>query len=232
MPYSQGISHPGNTITHGLPVTDSHPIHTLVQINGTLVADGDTLSATGHSQPAIRAPHDAVHTSAPRQTHELPYASLNLHTEPVSHVTERVPLPSHTAASLLIASSDEWSARAMECILSAEGFNVRQVNSGHDAVELALSGTFDAIVTDETLEDSSSLDLCRLLRDNREVGSTLPVILMLHGPVDRETRLTAHEAGVWQVFGEPLDATLLVRQLQVFTAHSHRKAQQHEIPAV
>jgi len=132
-------------------------------------------------------------------------------------------LRARSAISLLIASTDDWSTRALESILGAEGLGVCHARSLNSAVDMVLSGAIDAVLTDETLPDSSFLELCRLLRTTSGIDSGLPVILILHGPVDRDTRLAAHEAGIWQVFGEPLDTTLLVRQLEVFTAGNQRR---------
>lgn len=126
--------------------------------------------------------------------------------------TPRLPPP----LSVLVASGDEWSARAIESILSAEGYAVLRAGTAREALIVAQRRVIDALIAESTLPDQSAVELCRALRADPAFGARVPVLITMAGPVERTARLHAHEAGAWQVYGQPLDVPLLVRQLEAY----------------
>ena len=74
------------------------------------------------------------------------------------------------APRILIANDQEWTARSLESILAAEGYEVIKAFTGAQACERALDARPDLIILDTQLPDISGPDVCRRLRSHPTVG--------------------------------------------------------------
>lgn len=123
---------------------------------------------------------------------------------------------------ILIANDQEWTARAVESILVANGYQVMRASTAREATELLETREPDLLILDLQLPDFSGIELCRRLRVDPRFGPFLPVIITTAGPSGREQRLAAYQAGAWEFYGQPLDAEALLHK--VATYHSTYRA--------
>ncbi len=121
---------------------------------------------------------------------------------------------------VLIANDQEWTARAVESILVADGYRVLRTYTAGETLEVARSTWPDIVILDQQLPDFSGIEVCRQLRADPLFGATLPVLITTAGPSGRQQRLNAYEAGAWDFFGQPLDAESLLHKLTVYRAAS------------
>lgn len=119
---------------------------------------------------------------------------------------------------VLIANDQEWTGRAVESILAANGYRVHQAYTAREALSVASAISPDLVILDQQLPDFSGVEVCRQLRSNPRFGSTLPIIITTAGPSGRPQRLTAYAAGAWEFYGQPLDSEALLHKLRVYLA--------------
>jgi CheY-like chemotaxis protein len=79
--------------------------------------------------------------------------------------------------AVLLAEDDRALRRYLEVILRRAGYDVTAAADGLEAMKAALSGTFDAVVTDAVMPHLSGQELCRFLRTHPKLGR-LPVVLL------------------------------------------------------
>lgn len=120
------------------------------------------------------------------------------------------------APLVLIANDQEWTARAVETILVANGYRVIRSYTAGETLALAGVHDPDLVILDQQLPDYSGTELCRRLREDPRFGDSLPVIITTAGPSGRQQRLGAYEAGAWEFYGQPLDAEALLHKLKVY----------------
>lgn len=85
--------------------------------------------------------------------------------------------------------------------------------NGRQALERARTSSPDAVFVDSLLPDLDGLELCRQLKAGTEFSPAAPLILYRSGPVTREERIAALEAGAWDVLSLPFDAQELLLRL-------------------
>jgi CheY-like chemotaxis protein len=122
------------------------------------------------------------------------------------------------AGLVLIANDHEWTARSVESILVAAGYEVVRAHTGHEALRLAQLRRPDLFLLDQQLPDISGLMVCEALRADPEFGASTPVIITTAGPSGREQRLAAYAAGAWDFYGQPLDGEAILLKVGVFLA--------------
>ncbi|MCU1234555.1 MAG: Two-component response regulator CbrB [Candidatus Solibacter sp.] len=111
----------------------------------------------------------------------------------------------------ILIADDERSIRLMlETGLTLNGFRVTSARNGREALDLALSGQFDAVLSDIYMPDLGGLDLVDALR---EANPNLPIVLMtaqgsLQVAVDAVTR------GASDFIGKPFDVSAVVALLK------------------
>ena len=128
--------------------------------------------------------------------------------DPTQH-SDRPPL-------ILIANDQEWTARAIESILTSNGYQVVRAFTAREATDLAEARDPDLLILDLQLPDYSGIELCRRLRGDPRFGSLLPVIITTAGPSGRQQRLAAYQAGAWEFYGQPLDAEALLHKVATY----------------
>ncbi len=119
---------------------------------------------------------------------------------------------------VLIANDQEWTGRAVESILVANGYRVVQAYTAQEAIAVASAVSPDLVILDQQLPDYSGVEVCRQLRNDPRFGAALPIIITTAGPSGRPQRLNAYAAGAWEFYGQPLDSEALLHKLRVYLA--------------
>jgi diguanylate cyclase (GGDEF)-like protein len=119
---------------------------------------------------------------------------------------------------ILIVDDQEWSARALETILTAEGYGVTRATSGAEALTRAAAERPDGVLIDIGLPDMSGLEVCRRLIEHPAIGPTTPIIATTADGATRSRRLEAYRAGAWDFLPLPPDARELLAKLQNWIA--------------
>ena len=119
---------------------------------------------------------------------------------------------------VLIANDQEWTARSLETILSAEGYAVTRAYTGRQAVDRAVTTRPDLVVLDVQLPDISGPEVCRTLRADPRVGPETPIILTTAGSNGRARQAECYEAGAWDFVPQPFDGPLLLMKIRTFLA--------------
>lgn len=117
------------------------------------------------------------------------------------------------APIVLIVSEQEWTSRSLDSILAPQGYAVMRAYNGRQAVERAGASSPDAVFVDSMLPDMDGLELCRRLRATPDVSPAAPLIMYRSGPVTREERIDALDAGAWDLLQLPFDAQEMLLRL-------------------
>lgn len=119
---------------------------------------------------------------------------------------------------VLIANDQEWTARAVESILMANGYRTHRAHTATETLAMAERLDPDIVILDQQLPDFSGTEVCRRLRADPAFGAALPIMITTAGPSGRQQRVAAYEAGAWEFYGQPLDAEALLNKLTVYCA--------------
>jgi DNA-binding response OmpR family regulator len=92
--------------------------------------------------------------------------------------------------NLLLVDDDEKLCRLVQAYLTPMGYSVTAVHTGPDGLQVALAGTFDAVILDVMLPQLDGFEVLRRLR----AKSNVPV-LMLTGLGDEADRIVGLEIG-------------------------------------
>lgn len=84
--------------------------------------------------------------------------------------------PAHTP-SVLLVEDDRALRRYLEVVLRRAGYAVVSAADGLEAMKAALSGPFDAVVTDAVMPHLGGHELCRFVRRHPKLAE-LPVVLL------------------------------------------------------
>lgn len=96
--------------------------------------------------------------------------------QPVPEPTGQTPAPDHPRRILLV-EDDDALANVYLTRLQAEGFDVRRVNNGEDALATALSYHPDLVVLDVMMPKVSGFDVLDILRNTPETAN-LKIIML------------------------------------------------------
>ncbi len=117
---------------------------------------------------------------------------------------------------VLVANDHEWTARSVETILVASGYDVVRTFTGAETLAIAARRLPEVFILDHQLPDISGLEVCAELRSDPRFGPSTPVVITTAGPSGRSQRMAAHEAGAWEFYGQPLDGEALLHKVRVF----------------
>ncbi len=121
-------------------------------------------------------------------------------------------------ARVLIIEDDIGTAAEIAACLAAGGFQAEQCHDGHQGLERALRGHFDAITLDRMLPGRDGLQVVKALR---ETGNQTPV-LMLSALGDLDERLAGLRGGGDDYLVKPFAPSELVARLEVLLRrHEH-----------
>lgn len=107
-------------------------------------------------------------------------------------------------------------AEAVAEILRKSGYGADVAHIGADGLVMALTGAYDVLLLDIMLPDMSGMDVLRELRELREAGSVVPVILLTarQGVGDRVAGL---DAGADDYLPKPFHASELLARIRAVT---------------
>ncbi len=128
---------------------------------------------------------------------------------------------------VLIVDDQEWSARALESILSPNGYAVLRAYTGRQALELAATVHPDAVIIDVTLPDLDGITVCEMLR-NGILGAHTPIVVTTSGPCERAMALSAYRAGAWEFCSQPLDGESFLSKLATFVRSKREVDRVHD----
>ncbi len=114
---------------------------------------------------------------------------------------------------LLLAEDDKQLRTSIVRGLKEASYTVEQTGTGTQALSLAESETFDAIILDILLPGLSGLDVCRSIRER---GDPIP-ILMLTALDSVEQRIAGLDAGADDYLIKPFDFGELLARLRALT---------------
>jgi diguanylate cyclase (GGDEF)-like protein len=117
---------------------------------------------------------------------------------------------------VLIVDDQEWSARALESILSPAGYSVIRAYTGKHGLDRVKGQQPDLTFINLNLPDGSGVGLCHFLRDEPDFGASIPILVTGPGRPTRHQRLAAMEAGAWDVITFPIDAQELILKLNAY----------------
>jgi len=114
-------------------------------------------------------------------------------------------------SSHILVADDERSIRLMlEAGLKLNGFRVTAVPTGSRALEVARTGSIDAVLSDIYMPDGGGLDL---VKDIHQIDPAIPIILMTaQGSVEAAVR--AMSEGATDFIGKPFDIAAVVELLR------------------
>ncbi len=118
--------------------------------------------------------------------------------------------------TVLIVNDQEWSARSVESVFVAEGYEVLRAFTGTQALQRAAETMPDVFLLDRQLPDVDGVEICRRLRADPRFGATTPIIITTAGQAGRAQRLEAFAAGAWDFIGQPIDGETLLLKVQTF----------------
>jgi len=116
---------------------------------------------------------------------------------------------------VLVVDDEELLVRSCARILEHEGFEVRTVSRGRDALELAARYRPEIVLTDLMLPD---LDGLEILRELRRLDPEV-LVIMITGFATVESSVAAIKAGAYDYIPKPFTAT----QLQILVGRAARQ---------
>ena len=112
---------------------------------------------------------------------------------------------------VLVAEDDGALRRLIELLLAHEGYEVRAVGDGTEALDVLATWTPDAIVLDVMMPRLSGLSVCREVRaDARSAG--IPIILLTARTFDEDIQAVM-ELGAITFMNKPFNARQLLTEL-------------------
>jgi DNA-binding response OmpR family regulator len=112
-------------------------------------------------------------------------------------------------ASVLLVEDEENLASLVQAYLQQEGYQVRVVGTGADALRVLDDEQVRIVVLDLTLPDIDGLEVCRRIRQR----SSIPVV-MLTARDDTSDRLAGLESGADDYIGKPFSPRELVARMK------------------
>ena len=119
---------------------------------------------------------------------------------------------------ILVVEDNEGIAGNIYDFLEAQGNEVEWVADGYAALGICEPGRFDAIVLDLLIPKLSGIEVCRRLRQDRQIATP---ILMLTALDSVEDKLTGFDAGADDYLTKPFAMQELWARLRALNARSN-----------
>lgn len=111
----------------------------------------------------------------------------------------------------ILVADDERSIRLMlETGLTLNGFRVTGVRTGHEALQAASTGQYDAVLSDIYMPNGGGLDLVDALR---ATDPKIPIVLMT-AKASVQAAVEAVDRGATDFIGKPFDIAAVVSLLR------------------
>lgn len=121
---------------------------------------------------------------------------------------------------ILFADDDRELCRAVRALLEHEGFTVKTVHNGLDALDAAEHEAFDCAIVDWMMPEADGITVLRTLR---EEGIGLPC-LMLTARAEVEDRVAGLDAGADDYLPKPFSTSELLARIRALTRRHGREA--------
>lgn len=118
---------------------------------------------------------------------------------------------------VLIANSGSWLNQALDSMLEPLGYRVLSVAGGRELLDRAPAARPDVVLMDANLQDLDSINVCRMLRQNRGVTWHTPIFMITSTPATKQQRLAAIEAGAFDYLSLVVNAEELMLKLDAFS---------------
>src|SRR5690606_15689071 len=119
---------------------------------------------------------------------------------------------------ILVVDDDVAFCSLLQTFLKKKGFDVTNIFTGKEAVEIINKSDFDVVITDIRLPDSDGMEI---LKRVKEKDFTTQVILMT-GYTDIKTAVNAMKQGAFDYVGKPINPEEL---LNTINASLNKKAE-------
>lgn len=118
------------------------------------------------------------------------------------------------ATKVLLADDSITIQKVVELILTEQGFEVKSVNNGQDAITTMLSYTPDIVLADAEMPVLNGYQLCERIKNNSRTKH-IPVILLAGAfePIDTELAKTV---GADSTLTKPFEAQELLNKINLF----------------
>src|SRR5438067_2452249 len=93
---------------------------------------------------------------------------------------------------LLLVEDDRLTAEFIKLGLKGDGHDVAVARTGRDGLLYARTGTYDALILDLNLPDTTALAVTEILR---RAGSTLPILILTAASLSTESIVHSLNAG-------------------------------------
>src|SRR5687767_15820805 len=130
---------------------------------------------------------------------------------PRSTTTQTTPAPGAQRLRVLLADDDRDGAKTLCALLELEGYEVRSVHGGQEALDAAREFRPDAVLLDIGMPKISGYEAARRLR--HRYGDDCPVLVAVTGWKQASDRILASLAGFDHHVAKPYEPSELLRLL-------------------
>lgn len=134
---------------------------------------------------------------------------------------------SRAAASVLVANGDAEHRASLAELLRSEGYAIREVATGEEAVIEASRNAPAVVLLEVHLPDVSGYEVCRALRD--VFGDTLPIIFVSAKRTEAYDRVCGLLLGADDYVVEPFAPEELLARVRRFVARSRNASGAHDL---
>jgi PleD family two-component response regulator len=116
----------------------------------------------------------------------------------------------------MIIGGSDWSAQALERMLTPEGYMVLRSASARQAIQQLSPRPPDVFLVDTPHDASPPSAVCGMLRRHSAFDPATPVLVTCSTAVSRKERLASFRAGAWEVLSPPLETEELILKVGAF----------------
>lgn len=124
-------------------------------------------------------------------------------------------------SSILVVDDEPEISELIDCILSAESYNIKTVQGGHQALDLSDLKKYDLFILDINMPGMNGYELCSALKDSYETKDT-PVIF-LTGNVLPEDKVKGFECGAIDYITKPFNGSELIARVRNHLEVKHNR---------
>jgi PAS domain S-box-containing protein len=138
---------------------------------------------------------------------DFPFASADGASDPAADGSPAAPIPA--GLTLLVAEDHPANRRVMGLVLDEVGWRYEFAVNGREAIDLAATGRFDAVLMDVQMPEMDGLTATRAIRGLPGSAAAIPVIGVT-ASASTQDMTQAREAGMQAVVAKPIDPARLI----------------------